>query len=87
MQNYFYPKYLGKLSFYLKPLISLLADYTFVIPSNEFHFCLCLACLDTFGDSEKKKQDLVTCVHSKLFFCFCFLPPPVCLLALLLVCE
>lgn len=85
MQNYFYPKYLGKLSFYLKPLISLLADYTFVIPSTEFHFCLCLACLDTFGDSEKKKQDLVTCVHSKFFFFF--LPPPVCLSALLLVCE
>lgn len=22
-------------------------------------------CLDKFGDSDKKKQDLITCVHSK----------------------
>lgn len=26
---------------------------------------LCKVCMKKFGDAEKKKQDLITCVHSK----------------------
>ncbi|KAK7898311.1 hypothetical protein WMY93_019164 [Mugilogobius chulae] len=34
-------------------------------PETEYFWPKYTACLDKFGDSEKKKQDLITCVHSK----------------------
>uniref|UniRef100_I3J523 Growth arrest-specific 6 n=1 Tax=Oreochromis niloticus TaxID=8128 RepID=I3J523_ORENI len=33
-------------------------------PETNYFYPKYLACLDRFGDSEKKKQDLVTCVHN-----------------------
>ncbi|KAF3686564.1 Growth arrest-specific protein 6 [Channa argus] len=33
-------------------------------PETDYFYPKYLACMDKFGDSEKKKQDLVTCVHN-----------------------
>uniref|UniRef100_A0A665TWD5 Growth arrest-specific 6 n=1 Tax=Echeneis naucrates TaxID=173247 RepID=A0A665TWD5_ECHNA len=33
-------------------------------PETDYFYPKYLACMDRFGDSEKKKQDLVTCVHN-----------------------
>ncbi|KAJ8255708.1 hypothetical protein COCON_G00195720 [Conger conger] len=33
-------------------------------PETEYFYPKYLACVDTFGNSEKKRQDLITCVHN-----------------------
>lgn len=33
-------------------------------PETDYFYPKYLACIETFGDAEKKKQDLVTCVHN-----------------------
>ena len=73
IQDYFYPKYLGKFPFWHKPFISTRNSPIFRLSVCNhlikcLPLCLSLACMDKFGDSEKKKQDLVTCVHSRFFF-------------------
>ncbi|KAF3832781.1 hypothetical protein F7725_026446 [Dissostichus mawsoni] len=57
--DYFYPKYLGKLS-----KVAYIFSFLLITSGLDFNFCFCLACMEKFGDAEKKKQDLITCVHN-----------------------